>query len=130
MKSAIETHLAEVNENDMAWGVWLRRQRERLGFSQEAFAARIHRQIIESLQTYPTRLAALHIRSAKSCTGFEISRFEKGARLPAHRHTHLMLLWVLLRDGAVIELEAANAWLESGSQGWLTAREQEALFSF
>lgn len=129
MKAVTTTNHAAGCVEGIVWGCWLRNHRERLRLSQEAFALEVAERIRGALQTDHVAMTALNVQSVKACTGYEISRFEKGARLPAHRHTHLLLLWVLLRLGAAISVEDANAWLESGSQGWLTAREQAALFS-
>lgn len=129
MKAVTTANHAAGCVGGIVWGSWLRHHREMLRLSQDAFALEVLQRIRNALQVNRAEMIALHIHSMKACTGFEISRFEKGVRLPAHRYTHLSLLWVLLRLGAVISVEDANAWLESGSQGWLTAREQAALFS-
>lgn len=130
MKALTSTIAAASCTASNAWGFWLRKQRELLGLSQEAFAWEIVCRVREGLNREPASLAILHIHSIKACKGCELSRFENGVRLPAHRHTHLLLLWVLLRLGAAIRVQEANAWLESGSQGWLTAREASVLFTF
>ena len=80
------------------------------------------------MQQCPEKLAALRIEAPQAWAGFEISRYEKGVRIPAHRHAHLLLLWVLVHLDSTITVDEANAWLESGLQGWLTDRERQVLF--
>lgn len=113
-------------EVTLGWGRQLCHMREFLSLSQEQFAATMTH--LGKQPECDADFAKLHLSHVTKISALDICRFERGIRTPVHRRTHLFLVWALVRLGALKTPEQTNAWLDSGYQGWLTAREHGMLF--
>lgn len=111
------------------WGDLFRRYRECLGVSQNAFADLVMQDCADASERCPERFALLKIDCPDALSSIDICRFEKGARIPLKRTIHLQLLWVFVMRSAIKSAAEANAMLELADQGWLTRREQQAMFA-